>query len=215
MAIPTFQGTPSQEIWNEFGQGSREELCALMQRYINGELTDALWAEETTVLLETLHAEAAYLGRTLAGDTALFGELDLAYGKVIGGLENEFLQQFQADLWGGVYLRDDGTLMTDLLLNRIDTYGGRLRGTSSETFVAYSGDHLIYWILGGENNCEECPDIASMSPYTQDTLPCMPGTNETPCLFNCNCYLLRDDGVSSFQPDDTEDAQVAVLPDED
>lgn len=199
---------PSQADFDEFSQAARRLLRGHMELYASGTVTEEQWFTAGKSLLEQMHTRAAYMGRLQSGGSPPMGQIDKDFGKIVASLEHNYLEQFKADLWGNRYRRDDGTLMTELMTARIDTYAGRLRGTATEMLVGMSDDHHLWvWHLGGENNCYECPLFAEGSPYTKSTLPAIPGANETPCLFNCNCHLIRDDGVSSYLPDDESETQ--------
>lgn len=51
---------------------------------------------------------------------------------------------------------------------------------------------LLVWQLNGEDNCDDCPDIADASPYTADALPTWPKNGDTQCRDNCNCTIEAD-----------------------
>jgi hypothetical protein len=204
LALPKLTNSaPTQEDWNVFSLGARDDLISIANRFGEGELNSDEFMNEMHAILEELHGEAAFLGRRLAGDLSPYNAIDNAFGKLVAENQREFLEQFAADLRYGRYVDDDGNLNMDMVNARAQSYAGRLRGTADESFVGMSDDDAWFiWHLGGEHNCTECPVIASGSPYTKATLPTMPGANETPCLFNCNCWLEREDGVLSFKPDD-------------
>jgi hypothetical protein len=46
------------------------------------------------------------------------------------------------------------------------------------------------WVLGSLEPCDDCTLLASMGPYTDTSLPTVPGT-DTRCLSNCRCHLIR------------------------
>ena len=55
--------------------------------------------------------------------------------------------------------------------------------------VAGAGDDVeIFWRLGIAEHCDLCPIYAQRS-YTWSTLPTIPRSGDTPCLFNCKCEL--------------------------
>jgi hypothetical protein len=195
---------PTQQDWNDFSISARDELSAIANRFGEGAMNADEFMNEMHTALEELHGRSAFMGRQLAGDMSPFNAIDSAFGKEIAANEREFLEQFAADLRYGRYVDDDGVLNIDMVNARARSYAGRLRGTADEVFVGNSDDDAWFiWHLGSENSCSECPVIAAGSPYTKATLDTMPGANETPCLYNCRCWLEREDGVLSFKPDDT------------
>ena len=152
--------------------------------------------------LEPQHAEAARLGRVQAGDP--LHELDpddLEIAKSITASEAEFLDRFGVAIQDGRYTLEDGSLNEAAIQARALNYSSRLTGTANETFVLASDDDAEFtWMLGGEHNCHDCPGLAAGSPYLALDLPTYPGANGTECLFNCNCHLVRSDGVKGFMP---------------
>lgn len=73
---------------------------------------------------------------------------------------------------------------------RSELYAKALNGGYNAGAVdASPGDELIWWRLGAADHCTDCPVIAASSPYTQATLPSLPGDGATECRSNCACFL--------------------------
>lgn len=47
----------------------------------------------------------------------------------------------------------------------------------------------IYWKLSATDHCKDCVSLADASPFSKATIPVVPGSGGTQCLFNCGCYL--------------------------
>ena len=85
---------------------------------------------------------------------------------------------------------------------RAQMYNSRLRGTASIAFETNSPDGTSFvWKLGPAEHCEDCLDLAVRSPWMKGELPVFPGDGGTDCLVNCKCWLVRNDGLTSFPPD--------------
>jgi hypothetical protein len=111
------------------------------------------------------------------------------------------------------YFDGDGSFRPGSLDPRTDLYVGRMRGSANEAFAKGSFEDdpkaEFVWQLGSEDSCEDCPEKAADSPYTEDTLYSYPGDGDTECLGNCKCILVRQDGATGFGhhgDDDEEDA---------
>ena len=53
---------------------------------------------------------------------------------------------------------------------------------------------IIHWRLEGAKpdgkNCKTCLELSKLSPFTPSTLPFVPRSGKTLCLFNCRCGLI-------------------------
>jgi len=78
---------------------------------------------------------------------------------------------------------------------RAEDYADSLEAQFWNGYVAGGQDWdgvLIHWELGHPigDHCSDCLDIAANSPYTKETLPTVPKSGDTECLFNCLCRLV-------------------------
>ena len=148
------------------------------------------------------HSEAIKLGRALAGAKPLDDDELLRQARTAKDTESEFLNNFVHQLKADDprYVDEDGHFIEGSMDARATLYVGRLRGTANQHFVESSPPDLGWvWELGGnEHHCEDCPRMASLSPFTRDTLFSYPGDGSTECLGNCTCRLVRSDGISGF-----------------
>lgn len=154
--------------------------------------------ERSTLALVAGHANAAYAGRALAGSREPLGALDQVVGRMAAEDQAQYFEKFLSDIKSGRYTDpDSGELREAQIETRASSYTERLRGTANESWVNTLGvDTLIFWRLGGDEggSCSICPDLAQQGPYKASELPTIPGNNETPCLFNCRCYLEAESG---------------------
>jgi hypothetical protein len=174
----------------------------LVRNLNKGLLSADSFADEMADLLETAHAQAAYLGRVLAGDNAPIEDDDKKLGELMVDVEAEYLDAFSDDLKAKDprYFNESGKLRTDRVLQRANWYLGKLRGTANESFVLASAvDELFAWEMLTEEHCDDCPRYAAGGPYKGDKLPTYPGMCETKCKFHCGCILVRlSDGAFGF-----------------
>lgn len=187
----------------------RRELHEAARRFAAGEITiDQFHDLYDAVLLEG-HTVGYKMGRFLAGNFDDLPLIDLFHGIEAKDAENEFLQLFIDALiakdpryWDG----EAEAWRLDQIQARQDNYLGKMRTSSIESFIEYTpvDQDGFYWRLGAvEDHCEDCPELAAMSeevPFTRDTVVTLPGRCETPCFFNCRCFLERVDGVKTFLP---------------
>lgn len=190
-----------EALWRE----TRTELRSVVDGYVSGYLTASDFGDRIVEKLEDAHTAAGTLGRNRAGDDAPADADDRAFAEQIVDGQVEYLARFVQDLESGRYRDEHGNEDTDAIADRAGLYANRLTGTANEAFALSSPDETFDWILGGENNCDDCPELAAGSPYTAENLPPPPGSNATQCLFNCNCSLERSDGVSGFTMPSEED----------
>ena len=161
-------------------------------RLVGGQLSQRQWVEAIHDSLIDGHGLSWSIGRQRAGDMAAFGIDDQLIGLQAADNEQPWLQAFADDVADGRYTLDDGTLNAKAINNRLRLYAGKLRGTANEAFVEASDDGEEFeWVLGLCEHCDDCPDIASMSPYTKEANLGYPGDGGTACLGNCQCHLVR------------------------
>lgn len=178
-----------------------DRIDALLKRYAAGTVDADGFLEEFGNILKTSHGAAYRLGWRLS-DGPMPDPLDFAnYGQRMADLESSFIQGLISDLEKGKY-GDPVEAGSGALQARLDLYARKVSSSASDGFVDGSDpDSEWAWELGGtEDHCEDCPYIAASGPYSQNTLFTKPRAGDTPCLGNCLCRLVRDDGVAGFGP---------------
>ena len=172
------------------------EMERLTARAVAGALDLEEWDEVGYEALTRAHADSYALGRTFGGNAATEEEI-AQVAQAVADLESYYLRGFQNDIASGMYEDRE-----DQAARRAASYAGRARGTANGGFVDGSPDTAqFYWQdTDDERECEDCPILAEASPYGRDDIPAVPGSNDTPCLFNCRCRLVRDDGAEGFNP---------------
>ena len=201
---------PTQAEFEKVLRGHRTQLQSLILQLNSGVLNIAEFGDEFYKLLLEGHADSWALGRQRAGDLTQSGPDDLLIARGIADGQSEFLNDFLNSLENDArYRYEDGTFNLKIVTNRSDMYVSRMRATASEAFVeaSDSGDEFN-WVLGDvEEHCGDCPELASISPWTADTLFTHPGAGDTPCLTNCKCHLVRlSDEITAFLPVDLKAA---------
>lgn len=204
------KGIPSQGDFNNHSAFVAENIQKVTTRFLNGKIDANKWYEQVDSVLHDGHAGAWALGRQRAGDASARGKDDDLAGRAAADHQDQFLLRFRDDLAdpsSGLY-DADGNLREGAVRARANLYVGAIRGTANQAFVETGPDDVEYdWKLGGtEQHCEECPQIAALSPYRKDTLFAHPGDGSTPCLGNCDCHLERSDGVTGFKKAGAGDA---------
>lgn len=206
-AQPTYDtvSIPTQKDFNALSLKFRRSLHAITGRLADDSSFDlGDWFDQFDAILLDGHTSAYEMGRHLAGD--LTDDVnDLLRGMAARDAESYYVRGFvQAlvDLDPRYWDAELKAWRVDAIKARQDLYLGKLRGTANDAFVSKSPADLNewYWRLGGaEEHCEECPQIADLSPFTADTLFTKPGHCDTPCRMNCLCHLERVDGVVGFK----------------
>lgn len=176
-------------------QRTTTETERLAQAAVEGRISPRAFGDRMAALLEDAHTEAVLLGRMHAGDLSPAERDDAEFAARVVDAEAEFLAGFVEDLSDGRYAEK-----ADAAASRASLYASRVAGTANEAFVLASEDTLWVWELGAPEtgHCEECPRLAANSPYTTAELPATPRSNQTPCMQNCSCRLIRADGVEGF-----------------
>lgn len=184
---------------------SRAALVIIIQKFLQGTSSAGVTQVSFKTYLADAHAKAAVLGRQKAGDTSGLSASDILLGEQIADAEEKYLARFIEDLQNGRYTDNE-----EAAIRRANMYTDLLRGTSNRAFVTASNPEVTFtWILGGnENHCDDedgldCPSISvgganGDGVYPASELPTTPGEGDTPCLGNCECEIVRDDGVSGF-----------------
>lgn len=197
---------PTQADFANVLKSRRSALQSLIIQLNNGVLTIAEFGDEFYTVLLDGHTDAWVLGRQLSGDLSRLGPEDQLIARGIADGQSEFLNGFLNSLENDPrYRYEDGTFNIRIVSNRSDMYVSNMRATSAKAFTETSDSGEEFnWVLGAvEEHCSDCPELASISPWTADTLFTHPGEGDTPCLTNCKCHLVRiSDGISSFKPVD-------------
>jgi hypothetical protein len=182
---------------------ARRGMVRITNRLAGGEINTEEWGRLFHLLIQGGHAEGWYLGRLLGGgDLSPFGNDDQLMGVAKADEEADFLRRFMAAIEGGDsrYWDDTGNLRVPSVLARMNLYVGKMRGTANEALVE-TADQEWYWRLGApEEHCDDCPQIAALSPFTRDANVGYPGSGDTACLGNCQCYVQLANGVRGFMP---------------
>lgn len=159
------------------------------------------WMTEFSELLEQYHIEAHLVGAGMNVPTIARGRAYqvLHLPGASGLTESDYVAQFLSDLMAKDprYFKG-GEWDADEVLRRMRFYQGKMRGTAGWGFVDVQSPIAdIFWEdTGSEDSCEECPMFADLSPWSKETLYTTPGGCETPCLFECECYLRTEYGLS-------------------
>lgn len=196
---------PSQADFVDLWRDTRGELRSLADGYVSGHLTATEFGDRMTGKLEDGHTDAVNLGRAHAGDDTPEAAEDRKFAEQIVDGETEYLAKFVQDLEGGRYRDEHGNEDAQAISDRAALYANRMTGTANEAFALSSDDATFDWVLGSEDPCDDCPGLADGSPYTPENLPAPPGSNETACLFRCQCTLERSDGLEGFKVPQEDD----------
>ncbi len=161
------------------------------------------WAEDFARAVAGLHTDAWRWSRLANGVGGRDREeQDVLVGRARVDAEARFIQRFAAQIEAGLG-KDDEDGGAARIAARSRSYAGAARGTATEGFFSLApDDERFRWVLGAvEEHCSECPDLAARGLWRKDELFVWPGSNDTPCLFNCKCRLVRaSDGASSLAP---------------
>ena len=152
----------------------------------------------TDVLTEG-HRQAAVIGRHRAGDLFPPEEDDRKFAQQVMRGEKPYLDALIRDITNGQYDNPDETANVSRMAARVNLYTRKMTGTANENFLLASDETEWTWKMAEiEDHCSDCPELSAGSPYTSESLPTVPGNNDTTCLFNCKCTLIRSDGRSGF-----------------
>ena len=162
-----------------------DELAAFVA---NGGSVDT-WETRFTELLEEGHGDSFAYGYFVSSGREADPALIQSVARTLRDSESFYAQGFANEI---------GDLTEEQIARRMRQYAGRMRGTANFGWVGGLDDDAdIYWTLGGnEDHCDDCPYLAESSPWTKDTLYATPGSNETQCLFGCQCFLKVDNKKS-------------------
>lgn len=177
--------------------GDMAKLAAELARSGNG----IAWFNSFQELVEKYHIESHVIGAGVNLQSIARGRAYqvLHLPGASGLTEFDFMSQYLSDILDKDprYFKE-GEWDADEILRRMRFYQGKMRGTAGWGFVDVQSPVAdIFWEdTGSENSCEECPMFASLSPWSKETLYTTPGGCETPCLFECECYLRTEYGDS-------------------
>lgn len=186
----------------------REQVIALMLLLaesehaigaaVDGWADGGAWDTAAGLIVDTLktgYTEAHRLGRALAGDSSIAPGTDSAAAAVVWERESAYWDRLDRDVREGVY--DE---RSEALKRRAQSYVRRFRMVAYAGWVAaHPAGTLFAWELGIPEtvHCERCPEISAAGPYTIDTLPTLPGSDDLPCQSNCYCRLSAN-GIPGF-----------------
>ncbi len=197
-AIMVRAASPSLDIEAEYWRyiesilSQVEELCQQFPVNI------AAWQEDFERLILSSHFTAAQTGRILSGGGSVYSDKAIAATALLD--DRVYLAKFKADILRGRYgFGQDWT--PNAVSNRMGYYISRARSSASIAFVAGSPVQAVfYWTLTAAESCLDCPRLQAKSPYTAYSLPFHPASGRTQCRTNCQCVLIRSDGVSGVFP---------------
>lgn len=153
------------------------------------------------LLLRSAHADAARLGRTLAGGRHPFDMADRFAGESAAEEQGLYLLGFDTDLANGRYIDNEGAPKEAQIAQRSNMYGLSLVGTANDAWRrSLPTGTEVWWMLdpSESQHCEGCPAIAAQNPWRAEALPTVPGAGNTPCLAYCKCSLKTSDGQEAF-----------------
>lgn len=194
---------PSQSEFRRALIGRRNNVHEIVDRLVADKIGIDQFGDDFYRQLLDGHAQSWGLGRNRGGDLA--EDLnDFLRGREKADEESEYLQRFLDDLQTERYRdAESGALKGDPIKLRTDLYVQKMRGTAGEAFVhTFEAEEELEWSLGtDESHCEDCPQMAALSPFTKETLFSYPGDGQTECLSRCLCHLVRlSDSITSFKP---------------
>lgn len=198
---------PSQSELDRVIRGTRKRILGIVKKYRDGDLTPGEFGDRMALLLEERHGRAAVLGRRRAGQFGPRNATDNLMGSIAVDGESEFLRDFVEALESSRYT-DPETRMVNWrkITRRAVSYAEKLGGTANEAFgLASPLTSTFKWMLGlKEQHCDRpgltCPDLAKDSAKTAMAMETWPRNCDTPCLNNCGCFVVRNDGRLGFLP---------------
>lgn len=137
-------------------------------------------------IISSAHKESFLLGLRAAGiDTP--DAREKRWAKDSANHELEFLDNMVDDLVAGKSL-DPIQRIQRFIPPLQAAYGsGRQQAMPKDNVV-------VYWRLEGTKpdgkNCDTCLELSKLSPFTPRTLPFVPRSGKTICLYNCRCNLI-------------------------
>lgn len=200
-AAPQLPKIPGNSAYRALQDSAVRRVDELAKLISSGALTAREWYDSFANDLADWHADAWVLGRQRSGVSGDRNDYDDLIGRALADQESQWLVNFYADLENGRYGKP-GEVSEAAVRARSRLYAGKLRGTTNRAFVETTAPNVAFeWVLGGaEEHCSDCPRMAELGPWYRDTLAFVPGEGGTPCLTNCKCRLVRDDGVEGFRP---------------
>lgn len=159
----------------------RREVADAVQSVLSGVRTASAAEASARAVLSRSYERAYRQGLSSLG-VDRFGAFDAASIQAAVNNEMRFVSQFLRDAASGA-----GTVPYGL---RAASY---TRGYESMYTVgqvqALPWETDIYWRLSASDHCKDCMSLSDASPFSKATIPVVPGSGGTQCLYNCGCFL--------------------------
>lgn len=191
---------------------TQDRITQLGDALADGKITTKQWAKAFREELTGRHAEAASIGRRMAGDMAPASVVDTKAGEAAWAEQEKYFSKFVADLEEGRYTvtnQDEGEELSQSLSekafnSRAKKYGEAIGGTAHEAFREAMGDDALRWVLGDKMHCVPtegypytCPENSEMEPKPASEWDTYPKSSKQPCFVNCDCSFESADGKYS------------------
>ena len=190
----------------------KKRLMKLGVWFAAGELDNNIFRDEFEAVMAGSIAHANAIGYTLAraqttGDWSqepTISPSDMAAAVALIQMRRKYLDEFIADVQGGRYTDDQGSISAAAVSARSAMYVGTAYYSANRTWLnSLPSEMLIYWnALPG--CCDGCSARQEGGPYTRASLPGIPGDGSTPCMMNCRCSISTDTGAVGPQMIDEE-----------
>ena len=174
--IATMQAANSLKKLAKIRKNVRAELEEHINTYNKTQDIDQL-TDDMQDTLEEGYTKAFKLGL----QKQKLGPKDSAFLKKVKNKQFDYLDGFIEDIENNSSKMPIAARL-DMYANFIDSFFwyGSLKGK----------DKLVFWNLDVEaENCPDCVELASNSPYDPLDLPTVPRAGDTECLNNCKCFL--------------------------
>ncbi len=180
--------------FEQLSQDFRDQLSGYASDLANENITADEFHDRMVSAIKQGYVQAYRQGAgSVVGRTTL-SDADIA--TIADYLKDEWV-------WLGNFSRQAGLedFSAAYLDNRTSLYADAVRGLYWAGKTSRQGDGtLIYWkAMAG--CCESCQAVEAGSPYTQETLPGMPGADVCDGLDHCRCEL---EYVQSIPPDESD-----------
>ena len=205
-----FANTP----FDDAAQKMYRELLAVADAFSRGQLDPVEFEQAMMRVLERGHLECHLAGQDMSSYDVSKVLAQIRSRQIVNA-QNSYVRGFAYSL----SIKDSRYWDAELnkwkeeaIRGRTASYLGRARGTAYDGFTSATPSGVLYdWRLGAvELHCSECPDLAAAGPWLKSedtnqldypTLFTKPGECDTPCLYNCKCYLVnRATGLAGPAP---------------